>query len=248
MVAAGRTRGWPRSSSSARRRSTPSCTCCCRCHAARLARARAHLQGPAGAAAERAGRDLGFLGYPPLQLADIRAYRWATDPGRRGPGRARRDHARDRAPLQISLRARRRDQGRGAVTSLGSKNASLDRQLRREYQEKGETGCARPAHALVQGSTRIAVADRERLSMTSRARPFIDPAGAARARRRRRREATASTVAVCRSPTATRSGMREDPDASRRSCGTTQTHPARVRRTDPASRRSARCATCTRCI
>ena len=56
----------------------------------------------------------GFLGYPLLQTADILLYKPGLRAGGRGPGRARGDHARGRAPLQSPVRPRAglRDQGR----------------------------------------------------------------------------------------------------------------------------------------
>ena len=54
----------------------------------------------------------GFLGYPLLQSADILVYRAGLCAGRRGPGGARRAHARDRATFQPPLRPRARLRGR----------------------------------------------------------------------------------------------------------------------------------------
>ena len=55
----------------------------------------------------------GFLGYPLLQAADILIYRATLRAGGRGPGAARRVHARGRAPLQSPLRPRDRLRGQG---------------------------------------------------------------------------------------------------------------------------------------
>ena len=83
-------------------------------HAARLARARADLQGPAGEAQRPRPRDLRL---PRLSAAagrrhpDLPRHHGA---GGRGPGPARRDDARDRAPLQPPVRLRARLRGEGA--------------------------------------------------------------------------------------------------------------------------------------
>ena len=83
-------------------------------HAAGLAGARAELQGPAGGAQGKGSRHLRL---PRLPAAADRGHP-AVPPGLRaggrGPGGARGDHARDRAPLQPSVRPRAglRNQGR----------------------------------------------------------------------------------------------------------------------------------------
>jgi tryptophanyl-tRNA synthetase len=50
-----------------------------------------------------------------------------------------------------------------AVKSLGGRNSTAYRQLRRKFQESGETAALERAQALVQSNNRITVADRERL-------------------------------------------------------------------------------------
>ena len=77
----------------------------------------------------------GFLGYPLLQSADILLYRRGIRAGRRGSGGARGNHARDRAALQSSVRARAGFRGAGAearVKSLGGRNGTRYQQLRRK--------------------------------------------------------------------------------------------------------------------
>ena len=113
-IAAGLDPERARSSSSRWSRSTPSCSCSCRWCAGPVARARADLQGAAGDLKDRDLSTLGFLGYPLLQTADIIDLRREVRPGRRGPGRAPRAVARDRAPLQQRLR---RDVRRAAAAA-----------------------------------------------------------------------------------------------------------------------------------
>src|SRR5205085_10620149 len=50
-----------------------------------------------------------------------------------------------------------------AVKSLGGRNATNYRQLRRRFQEAGDTEALQRAQALVHSNNRITVADRERL-------------------------------------------------------------------------------------
>lgn len=118
------------------------------------------------------------------------------------------------------------------VKSLGGRNTTLYRQLRRRFQETGETQALERARALVQGNNRITVADRERLLgylegtgvsilqepqplvLTTPRVPGIDG--------RPMSHANGNTI-----------GLREDPDSVAMKLRTMQTDPARVRRTDP---------------
>jgi tryptophanyl-tRNA synthetase len=182
-------------------------------------------------------RDLatyGFLGYPLLQSADILLYRADFVPVgedqvahveiTREIGR-RFNHLFGREP-QFEEKAER------AVKSLGGRNGTLYRQLRRSYQESGDTEALARARALVQANNRITVADRERLLgflegsgvsilpepqvlLTATPRvPGLDG--------RKMSKSYGNTI-----------GMREDPEAVAHKLRTMQTDPARVRRTDP---------------
>jgi hypothetical protein len=96
-------------------------------HAAWLAGARADLQGPAG---EAQGTRPGHLRLSRLSAAAERGHPDVSGgpcAGRRGPGRACRDHARDRPPLQSPLRPRAgfRAAGQRAVRHLGGKQSRL---------------------------------------------------------------------------------------------------------------------------
>ena len=75
-------------------------------HAARLAGARSLLQGSAGAARRPGSDHLRISGLSAAAVGGHPAVPRAVRAGGRGPGGARRDHARDRAALQSHLRPR----------------------------------------------------------------------------------------------------------------------------------------------
>jgi tryptophanyl-tRNA synthetase len=107
----------------------------------------------------------GFLGYPLLQSADIVLYRPAYVP----VGEDQVSHleiTREIARRFNYLYGREPDfeaKAEKAVKSLGGRNSSNYKQLRRKFQETGDTASLERAQALVQGNNRITVADRERL-------------------------------------------------------------------------------------
>ncbi|HYK25920.1 MAG TPA: tryptophan--tRNA ligase [Steroidobacteraceae bacterium] len=176
----------------------------------------------------------GFLGYPLLQSADILLYRADFVPvGEDQVAHvemtreiARRfNHLFGREP-QFEEKAER------AVKSLGGRNGTLYRQLRRRYQEGGDTEALERARALVHANNRITVADRERLL------GFLEGSGVSILS-----EPQVLLTATPRVPGldgrkmsksyGNTIGMREDPDAVAQKLKTMQTDPARVRRTDP---------------
>ncbi len=187
--------------------------------------------------AQLAARDLatyGFLGYPLLQSADILLYRPAWIPvGEDQVAHveitreiARRfNHIYGREP-EFETKAER------GIQQLGGRHSALYRQLRRKYQEGGDTDALAKAREIVQGNTRITVADRERLLgylegqsvsilpepqvlLTKTPKlPGLDG--------RKMSKSYGNTI-----------GMREDPDVVAQKLRTMQTDPARVRRTDP---------------
>jgi tryptophanyl-tRNA synthetase len=176
----------------------------------------------------------GFLGYPLLQSADILLYRADFVPvGEDQVAHvemtreiARRfNHLFGREP-QFEEKAER------AVKSLGGRNGTLYRQLRRRYQEGGDAEALERARALVHANNRITVADRERLL------GFLEGSGVSILS-----EPQVLLTATPRVPGldgrkmsksyGNTIGMREDPDAVTQKLKTMQTDPARVRRTDP---------------
>ena len=176
----------------------------------------------------------GFLGYPLLQSADILLYRPAFVP----VGEDQVAHVeitREIARRFNHLYGREPDfeqKAEKAAKSLGGRNSTLYRQLRRKYQETGDGEALERARALVQSNNRITVADRERLLgyleggavsilpepqvlLTATPRvPGLDG--------RKMSKSYGNTI-----------GLREDPDAVAQKLRTMQTDPARVRRTDP---------------
>jgi len=184
-------------------------------------------------------RDLatyGFLGYPLLQSADILLYRPMGVP----VGEDQVAHVeitREVARRFNYIYGREADfeaKAERAVKNLGSKNATLYRNLRRAYQEQGRTEALEQARGLLEGNSRLTLADRERLLgylegtgrtilpepealLTSSPKvPGVDG--------RKMSKSYGNTI-----------GMREDPDAVAAKLKTMQTDPARVRRTDPGN-------------
>ena len=184
-------------------------------------------------------RDLatyGFLGYPLLQSADILLYRPIGVP----VGEDQVAHVeitREVARRFNYIYGREADfeaKAERAVKNLGSKNATLYRNLRRAYQEQGRTEALEQARGLLEGNSRLTLADRERLLgylegtgrtilpepealLTSSPKvPGVDG--------RKMSKSYGNTI-----------GMREDPDAVAAKLKTMQTDPARVRRTDPGN-------------
>jgi tryptophanyl-tRNA synthetase len=174
----------------------------------------------------------GFLGYPLLQSADILIYR----PGFVPVGEDQVAHVeitREVARRFNHLFGRERGfEDERAIQQLGARQGALYRELRRRFQEAGESEALERARALVTGDTRITVADRERLL------GYLDGQGVAILPEpqvlltptpklpgldgRKMSKSYGNTI-----------GLREEPDAVARKLRTMQTDPARVRRTDP---------------
>jgi tryptophanyl-tRNA synthetase len=176
----------------------------------------------------------GFLGYPVLQSADILLYRPAFVP----VGEDQVSHleiTREIARRFNHLYGRELDfeaKAEKAVKSLGGRNTTSYRQLRRKYQESGDVPSLERARALVTSNNRITVADRERLlgylegggvtilpepqaMLTATPKvPGVDG--------RKMSKSYGNTI-----------GLREDPDVVAQKLKTMQTDPARVRRIDP---------------
>src|SRR5262249_28027224 len=112
------------------------------------------------------------------------------------------------------------------------RNITLYRQLRKQFQEKGDAGALERARTLVSGNTRITVADRERLlgylegnSVSILAEPQALLTATPRVPGtdgRKMSKSYGNTI-----------GLREDPESVVRKLKGMQTDPARVRRTDP---------------
>jgi tryptophanyl-tRNA synthetase len=176
----------------------------------------------------------GFLGYPLLQSADILLYRPMYVP----VGEDQVAHVeitREIARRFNFIFGREADfeaKAERAVKNLGAKNAAIYRDLRRSYQEKGEDEALARARSLLEGNSRLTLADRERLlgylegtgrtilpepEVLLTATPKVTGLDG-----RKMSKSYANTI-----------GLREDPDAVAAKLKTMQTDPARARRTDP---------------
>jgi tryptophanyl-tRNA synthetase len=176
----------------------------------------------------------GFLGYPLLQSADILLYRPMYVP----VGEDQVAHVeitREIARRFNFIYGREADfeaKAERAVKSLGSKKAALYRELRKSYQERGEEVSLTRAHALLEGNSRLTLADRERLTgyLEGTGRTILPEPDALLTATpkvtgldgRKMSKSYGNTI-----------GLREDPDSVAAKIRTMQTDPARVRRTDP---------------
>jgi tryptophanyl-tRNA synthetase len=176
----------------------------------------------------------GFLGYPLLQSADILLYRPMYIP----VGEDQVAHVeitREIARRFNFIYGREPDfeaKAERAVTNLGAKKAALYRDLRRGYQERGEEHSLGEARALLEGNSRLTLADKERLLgyLEGTGRTILpEPEALLTATPkvsgldgRKMSKSYGNTI-----------GLREDPDAVAAKLRTMQTDPARVRRTDP---------------
>ena len=176
----------------------------------------------------------GFLGYPLLQSADILLYKPMHVP-------VGEDQV---AHVEITREIARRfnfvfgrepdfeTRAERAVKNLGSRNAAIYRDLRRAYQEQGQQDALAKAHALLDGNSRLTLADRERLLgyLEGTGRAILpEPEALLTATPkvtgldgRKMSKSYGNTI-----------GLREDPDQVAKKLRTMQTDPARVRRTDP---------------
>ena len=176
----------------------------------------------------------GFLGYPLLQSADILVYRAAHVP----VGEDQIAH------VELTREAARRfnhvfgrepdfeEKAERAVKSLGGRNTTLYRQMRRKFQETGEREALERARALVQSNNRVTVADRERLlgylegtGVTILPEPQVlltETPKVPGLDGRKMSKSYGNTIE-----------MREEPESVTKKLRAMQTDPARVRRTDP---------------
>ena len=176
----------------------------------------------------------GFLGYPLLQAADILVYRAAHVP----VGEDQVAHVeltRETARRFNHIYGREPDfeeKAERAVKSLGGRNTTLYRQMRRKFQESGEREALERARALVQSNNRITVADRERLlgylegtGVTILPEPQViltETPKVPGLDGRKMSKSYGNTIE-----------LREDPESVTKKLRAMVTDPARVRRTDP---------------
>ena len=206
--------------------------------AARLAGARADLQGPAGEAGRQGPLDLRLprlsaaaVGRHPDLPRQVRA-------GGRGPGAARRVHARGRAPLQPPLRPRAglRGQGQGGGEEDGhARRRACSTSCAPSSWSRATPRRSKRAQALLDEQQNLPRGDRERLFGWLEGggkKILVEPEAllteASQACR-------ASTARRCRSPTATPSRCARSPKSVAKKIRTMPTDPARVKRTDPGN-------------
>ncbi len=178
----------------------------------------------------------GFLGYPLLQSADILLYRPAFVP----VGEDQVAHVeitREVARRFNHLYGREPDfetKVEKAIKQLGGRNSTMYKQLRKKFQEAGDQLALEKAREVVNGNTRLTVADRERLlgyleggnvsilpepQVLLTATPKVPGLDG-----RKMSKSYGNTI-----------GLREDPDEVAKKLKQMQTDPARVRRTDPGN-------------
>ncbi|WP_006788416.1 tryptophan--tRNA ligase [Thiorhodospira sibirica] len=176
----------------------------------------------------------GFLGYPLLQSADVLIYKAGLVP-------VGEDQV---AHLEVTREVARRfnhlygrepgfaEKAEAAIDKMGKKNARLYRDLRRRYQEQGDTQALEVGRALLETQQNISLGDRERLfgylegstklilvepqpllAKTSKM-PGLDG--------QKMSKSYGNTIS-----------LREAPEMVEKKIRTMPTDPARVRRTDP---------------
>jgi tryptophanyl-tRNA synthetase len=176
----------------------------------------------------------GFLGYPLLQSADILLYRPMGVP----VGEDQVAHVeitREIARRFNFIFGREADfeaKAERAIKNLGSKVAGTYRELRKSYQEQGDPEALTRAHALLDGNSRLTLADRERLL------GYLEGTGRAILPEPEALLTSTPKVTGLDGRKMSKSygntiGLREDPDQVAKKLKTMQTDPARVRRTDP---------------
>ncbi len=184
-------------------------------------------------------RDLatyGFLGYPLLQSADILVYRAGSVP----VGEDQVAHVeltREIARRFNHLYGREPDfeeKADAAIKKMGKKNARLYRELRKRYQEQGDSEALETGRALLDTQGSLAMGDRERLFgylegggriILPEPQALLTPASKMPGLDgQKMSKSYGNTIA-----------LRDDPDEVEKKLRTMPTDPARVRRDDPGN-------------
>jgi len=184
-------------------------------------------------------RDLatyGFLGYPLLQSADILIYKAGSVP----VGEDQVAHVeltREVARRFNHLYGREPDfeeKANAAIKKMGKKNARLYRELRKRYQEQGDTEALETGRALLEAQGNLAMGDRERLFgylegggriILPEPQALLTPASKMPGLDgQKMSKSYGNTIA-----------LRDDPDEIEKKLRTMPTDPARVRRDDPGN-------------
>jgi tryptophanyl-tRNA synthetase len=184
-----------------------------------------------------ANKDLttyGFLGYPLLQTADIIIYKAGHVPV--GDDQV--------AHVELSREIARRfnhiygkepgfeEKAEGAAKKMGKKNNRLYHDLRRDYQEQGETQALEKAQAMIESQQNITIGDRERLL------GYLEGGGKVIFPEPQALLTHASKMPGLDGQKMSKSynntiSLRENPTSVEEKINTMPTDPARVRRTDP---------------
>lgn len=176
----------------------------------------------------------GFLGYPLLQTADIIMYKAGHVP----VGEDQVSHvelAREVVRRFNHLYGREHDfeeKVEAAIKKMGKKNARLYHDLRRSYQEQGESESLEKARALLESQQNISIGDRERLS------GYLDGVGKAIFPEPQALLTPAAKMMGLDGQKMSKSygntiSLRENPSVVEEKLRTMPTDPARVRLTDP---------------
>ncbi len=182
-------------------------------------------------------RDLatyGFLGYPLLQSADILIYKAGSVP----VGEDQVAHVeltREVARRFNHLYGRETDfeeKADAAIRKMGKKNAKLYRNLRRDYQEKGDQEALQVARALLEGQGNLALGDRERLwgYLEGGGRIILPEPSALLTPASKMPGLDGQKMSKSYNNTI---ALRDDPKEIEQKLRTMPTDPARARRTDP---------------
>ena len=176
----------------------------------------------------------GFLGYPLLQSADILMYKAGHVP-------VGEDQV---AHVELTREVARRFNhfyGRepdfetkidAAIRKMGKKNARMYQDLRKRYQEKGDTEALSVGHAMLESQQNISLSDRERLV------GYLDGEGRIILPEPQALLTVSSKMPGLDGQKMSKSynntiALREDTDEIAKKIKTMPTDPARIRRTDP---------------
>ena len=176
----------------------------------------------------------GFLGYPLLQSADILIYKAGLVP-------VGEDQV---AHVEITREVARRfnhlygrepgfeEKAEAAIDKMGKKNAKMYRELRKSYQEQGDTHSLDVARALIESQQNISLGDRERLI------GYLEGSGKIILPEPQALLTKASKMPGLDGRKMSKSyhntiSLRDEPAEVEKKLKTMPTDPARVRRTDP---------------
>ena len=176
----------------------------------------------------------GFLGYPLLQSADILMYRAGLVP-------VGEDQV---AHVELTREVARRfnyiygreadfeEKARTAARKMGKKNAKLYKELRKRYQEKGDTEALETARALLEGQQNITIGDKERLFgyLEGEGRVILPEPQPLLTKSSKMPGLDGQKMSKSYDNTIS---LRESPKDVQKKLRTMPTDPARVRRTDP---------------